>query len=196
MKKKIFGITLVVCLLVLSIASSTMAYFTDVEEQFETFTSGNVNISLTGNIFDGEGTVYPGKIIGTETKITNVGTENAYVGAIITLTNSNDVETLINNIEVFKTLFDGIDAYTLTFTSDENGCKIYVVYDTVLDTSTNKEITLFNNITVPATWNNENMKTFDGVKITVKAYATQQAGFNNANTALKTAFFEEFAAIA
>ena len=46
MKKKIFGITLAVCLIVLSIASTTMAYFTDTDTKTNVFTAGNVDIML------------------------------------------------------------------------------------------------------------------------------------------------------
>ena len=61
MKKKIFGITLAVCLIVLSIASTTMAYFTDTDEMSKTFTFGNVDIKLTEDTTFASGNVYPGK---------------------------------------------------------------------------------------------------------------------------------------
>ena len=46
LKKKIFGIALVVGLLVISIVSTTMAYFTDTDQATHTFTSGKVDIEL------------------------------------------------------------------------------------------------------------------------------------------------------
>ena len=51
LKKKIFGIALVVGILVVSIVSSTMAYFTDTDSKTNVFTSGNVRITLNSDIF-------------------------------------------------------------------------------------------------------------------------------------------------
>ena len=48
MKKKIFGITLAVALIVLSIAGTSLAYFSDTETATNTFTSGEgIMIKLT-----------------------------------------------------------------------------------------------------------------------------------------------------
>ena len=52
----------------------------------------------------------------------------------------------------------------------------------------NDEVKLFDSITIPATWGNNEMANFRGLQITVQAYATQTFGFDNATVALKTAF--------
>ena len=46
MKKKIVSVCLVVCLLATAIIGTTLAYFTDTDEVTNTFTSGNVDITL------------------------------------------------------------------------------------------------------------------------------------------------------
>ena len=75
MKKKIFIIALAACLFALSIAGSSIAYFTDVEEATNVFTTGDVNITLTykenvvendddddtNNAFELSSLVYPGQ---------------------------------------------------------------------------------------------------------------------------------------
>ena len=48
-KKKVFALALSVCIVVLSIASSSRAYFTDTASYTNTFTSGKVDILLTVN---------------------------------------------------------------------------------------------------------------------------------------------------
>ena len=46
MKKKIFLFTLAACLIILSIAGSSLAYFTDTDAKTNVFTAGNVDITL------------------------------------------------------------------------------------------------------------------------------------------------------
>ena len=117
MKKKILVVALVVCVLVLSIASATMAYFTDTHSATNTFTVGDVDITLTeaavmqdetnGNIVadpnadpvrvengidfgTAYGSLFPMQSICKDPTITNVGSEQAYIGAIITIANGED----------------------------------------------------------------------------------------------------------
>jgi predicted ribosomally synthesized peptide with SipW-like signal peptide len=94
MKKKIFIVALVVCIMAISIASASMAYFTDTEKATNTFTSGEVAIKLTeqnanGLVFDSSnaalddpvafGNLYPGIDVVKKPVITNTGSEDAYV---------------------------------------------------------------------------------------------------------------------
>lgn len=83
MKKKIVALCLCVALAVVAIGGATLAYFTDTDEETNTFTMGNVKIDLK-EIFDEDNAVLrPGSQstnkIEKKVWIENVGTENAYV---------------------------------------------------------------------------------------------------------------------
>ena len=117
-KKKVFALALATCVIVLSIASSSIAYFTDTAKITNTFTSGNVTIELSeakvvkndlGHLVkDGENRVtgteagvensyaesslFPGQKIYKDPTIKNTGNNPAYIGAVITITNDNEVD--------------------------------------------------------------------------------------------------------
>ena len=184
MKKKIFGITLAVCLIVLSIASTTMAYFTDTDIKDNTFTAGNVDIKLTEDTTFASGNVYPGKQIGTAAKVANVGSEAAYVGGIITVNKvlTSDDVTALFGLTSFK--------YAVSGTTTT----VYVVNDTSF-TKDDAPIVLYSSINVPKEWDNTKMNSIFGdpkLEIIVKAYATQTVGFadgiDTAAEALAVAF--------
>lgn len=83
MKKKIVALCLCVALAVVAIGGATLAYFTDTDEETNTFTMGNVKIDLK-EIFDKDNAVLrPGSQstnkIEKKVWIANVGTEDAYV---------------------------------------------------------------------------------------------------------------------
>ena len=210
MKKKIFSITLAVCLLVLSIASTTLAYFTDVKEKTNVYTSGNVKIELSESALDASdnATIYPGQLIGGEATVTNVGTEKAYVGLVVKLSESeaskaltegrtNDLTALTNgstarDTDIFTELFGTLDSTKFDVAYKINGdpSSIYIIYKNILNAGSGDDsvIEFFDDITIPAAWGNDEMAYFSGTKVSVTAYATQVAGFSDALTALNTAF--------
>ena len=188
LKKKIFGLTLVVGLLVLSIVGTTMAYFTDVEDKTNVFTSGNVAITLSSDVLLGadDATVnaYPTMNIGSAATVTNVGSEDAYVGIIVSF---NKAITELNVRKLFTNLVS--EGYTVTYESVNNATKLYISYTSVLKRgNTDNTVTFFSGMSVPATWDHAEMAIFNGLEINVAAYATQTYGFTNAETALRTAF--------
>lgn len=223
MKKKIIVTALVVCIFVLSIASATIAYFTDTQSATNTFAVGNVDIQITealvkvesGNANGTENIVkvdpekrqinkdldysairnlYPGQTIAKDPTIENVGSENAYVAAKITISGLNGLITG-DNVKNFLTngaintagnyIAYGLDNGTLT---------IYFIANDAL-TATNGKVMLFDTVNIPATWGNEEMKECSDLVIKVEAFATQKAGFADAKTAIQTAFEEEFGSV-
>jgi predicted ribosomally synthesized peptide with SipW-like signal peptide len=209
MKKKIFGITLAIALIVLMIAGTSMAYFTDVEDATNVFTSGNVDIELAyngsiGNADSTDGTialitdqnVYPNKLFKKTVKINNVGSENAYVGAIITITDDKLGELITANGRTVTTAGGETIATTpvASFLSDianmgntvkvaegTNEIKIYVIVGASI--AKDEVADIFDKIRIPSTWDNAEMAKFNGLKITVNAYATQTKGFEGINGA-------------
>lgn len=117
MKKKLFAICLIVCLALVAVAGASLAYFTDTDEQVNTFTSGKVDITLDETVVtlnnDGYidedaidtaertsedqfyGKLYPGQVIVKDPTITvDKESEKAYVAAKITVS-ATDLESLI-----------------------------------------------------------------------------------------------------
>ena len=220
-KKKVFALALATCVVVLSIASSSIAYFTDTEKFTNTFTAGNVEINLSeaqvkddgvGNLIKDDskerivadevaktqayGTVFPGQSIYKDPTITNTGSEIAYIGAVITITNDNAVDADADITDILAankltSFITGINANaTVKYTVDTtNGVyKIYMVFDTPI--AKDGYYTLFTGVQIDGTWDNVKMEDCNGLNIIVDAYATQKSGFANATTALTTSFPE------
>lgn len=83
MKKKITAIALVVCLVAVAIVGGSLAYFTDTDAKTNTFTVGNVDITLTEENWIGGGTVipqvYPGEVLAKDPVVENVGANPCFV---------------------------------------------------------------------------------------------------------------------
>ena len=220
-KKKVFALALATCVIVLSIAGSSIAYFTDTAKFTNTFTAGNVKIQLseaeiqknttTGNVeaidavnnrivADSEnagtqnyGSLFPKQTIHKDPTIKNTGSEDAYIGAIITITSTNDFGNAIaaaNITDFIKGLPQAADA-TVKIVDTAKGYTLYVVYKAAV-TSTNS-VVVFSGLSVPATWGNTQMGYVNGLNIVVDAYAVQTAGMGtDAYAALKTAFATEW----
>lgn len=212
-KKRVFAIALAVCIFVLSIAGSSLAYFTDTEEYTNVFTAGNVDITLTyasttvdqdagETVLELESeNVYPGQKFDIDATITNIGSEKAYVGAIITLADAN-LDSVItvagegDNIPVALSKFitdlvaDGADYTVKVVTADDKKTiTIFVIKMEALGTApTDNSCEIFGGVKIPTEWDNKEMEAFSGLSLNVKAYATQTGGFNTAEEALTTAF--------
>lgn len=204
MKKKLFMITLAVCLIVLSIASTSLAYFTDTEKKATVFTAGNVEIALSLDDLN-ELKLFPGQEYTKSAAISNIGSENAYVGAIIRLRGASINSVLAptsaaGNVPVaISSLLNGLDAsdYVVKYKPLDNGYDIFVVKKTELAGKTdtaNASATIFSKICIPKEWDNAQMGAIKGASIEIIAYATQTVGFRSENNlsaaenALKAAF--------
>ena len=216
MKKKILIIAVAVCLVVLSIAGSSIAYFTDEEAYTNVFTAGDVDITLSAKNAEGtmetiddddnansvlniaNANVYPGQVISKDVTIKNVGSERAFVGAVITLTRGDSnaaVDASIvtkagegDDIPVAVTeLITGLtDKTGFDVRISDDGLTIYVIKTAAI--AENETAVILNDVVIPAAWDNAEMALFNGVKLNVVAYATQEAGFANATAALQAAF--------
>ncbi len=83
MKKKLLSIALIVALVAL-VAGGTIAYFSDDDAKTNTFTVGNVDITLTEPNWDASGSqdapeVYPGEALAKDPTVTNVGANPCFV---------------------------------------------------------------------------------------------------------------------
>ena len=242
MKKRILVVSLVIALLAVCFAG-TYAYLMDTKSVKNTFTTGNVYITLdeavvekdeSGNLV-AKGTerteenqsyhLYPAMTVTKDPTITVEGTEAAYVAAVITVTfaEDTDIEVLremglcmehwydmldceaildgdyigevpakpehplsgVNNMQVY-----GNEKYSVYQTIDGLTYTIYMFFEGAQAVGT--EITPFDTITIPASWDNEEMAAVNGMTIEVQAYATQTNGFADCYTAMTTAFKDAF----
>lgn len=199
-KKKVFALALSVCVVVLSIASSSIAYFTDTAKYTNTFTSGKVDITLTvnGDVIEtsqayNDADVYPGQEIDKLTSINNkADSKSAFIGAIITV---QAPENFLDDTSA-KALFKGISDADRTITvkkttaSGIDTFSIYVVYTNAV--AAGSSVQVFSDIVIPSEWNTTEMSKFTSVSFDVIGYAVQVDGFADATTALKTAFTGAF----
>ena len=182
MKKKIFMITLAACLVVLSIAGTSLAYFTDTDAKSNVFTAGNVDITLTYEQYTEENArLYPGQTYNKPAYITNGDSEKAYVGAIIELTTTTNLD-----FAILSEMFVGLNNNTIKYEPTGTGYKIYVVVANELNKGATANI--FTEMTIPALWGNTQMAALANLSVNVTAYATQTVGFTTAEEALTTAF--------
>jgi len=103
MKKKIVSLCLVVALIAIA-AVGTLAYFTDTDENQNTFTMGSVDITLDEAVVDRDGDVwvadeedrvqeneykdvYPGAVLPKDPTVHNEGTYGAFVRVQVTVVN-------------------------------------------------------------------------------------------------------------
>ena len=214
MKKKIVTITLLICLLAIAITSACLTYFTDQESVDNVFTVGEVTITLdeskvtldsrnhavvgtervTGD--QNYGQLYPCQQIKKDPKITNTGSENAYVAAKVTITNQNGVTE--SNKDLMAALISGgllADTENATVkTGIESGAYvIYILYHTEM--TKDQSVVLFDTLSISKDYNNDQMAQLQNLNIHVDAYAVQSIGFDNAKDALIAAFPTALAAL-
>ena len=200
MKKKIFLIALAACLITLSVAGSSLAYFTDTDAKTNVFTSGNVDIVLNmkGYNSDNEETqtkMYPGMNYNNYATIENIGSEDAYVGAIIDVILPTNEETGVATLTTTEIvdLFVGLNSYTTQCVATTNGYRIYVVMGSLIGTANTTDngtatANVFTGVSIPKEWDHAQMANFKDMTVNVKGYAVQTVGLADAEAALTAAF--------
>lgn len=202
MKKRIVIVALLVCILVLSIASTTIAYFTDTKAATNTFTVGEVKIKLTETAPNGTVTeikdnvtgfkyedVFPTQKIAKNPTIVNASDKfGAYVGAVITITVAQDAEIkdILANEDAVKAFLGNLVAEAVITFTDAHTATVKIIKADALAAS--GSYALFDNVVIPAEWNNAQMAIFAGLTIKVDAYATQVEGLADGTTAMQAAF--------
>jgi len=211
MKKKLLAIFLIVCVLAITISTTSLAYFTDTKTVENTFAVGDVTITLDeakvqvvdkhAQLVAGQrteenqsyGNLYPGFTITKDPTITNTGSEKAYVGAKVVISTTNGITDA--NKHCFENLLNGgllADTTNATVSKriNANTYEIYIVYNAELANSL--PVKLFETLSVPDDYDNVKMAQLEGMKITVTAYAVQSVGMNNGALAALQAAFDDF----
>lgn len=202
MKKRILTLALVLALLATCFAG-TYAYLKDTKAVKNTFTTGNVYITLDEAQVTGDGKgnlvadgttritttaeansvaqsyhLFPGMTVTKDPTITlNAGSENAWIAAKVTV---SDTEVAMLQYLSGGALKDG----TADVVIDGNVAYIFVK----VAMTENQSVTLFELLSIPAEWDNKEMDAIENMKIDVTAYAVQANGFATCQAAMQAAY--------
>ena len=206
MKKKILVACLCVALAVLTIAGTTLAYLTSTAEVKNTFTVGNVSITLDeidtdemGNPVENAGRVkenayklIPGHTYTKDPMVTVLkGSEKSYIKMTVTFSMAKELDAIFAPTGApLTSIFKGYDSDNWIAkgnTKDTaNNTRTYEFWykETVAAPDADVALdALFDNITVPGTITKEQLAAIKGMTITVNAYAIQADGFDTAEAA-------------
>lgn len=201
--KKIVAIVLAMALVAVAAVGATMAYLTDTKSVTNTFTMGDVKITLdetdvknltgdrvTSNAYD----IYPGAVVTKDPIVHNVGKNGAYIRATVNV--SNWMNLVAAYYPDFKVTFpnEGYEAALNllvgelgegwsvvgvergdVFTIGQFDAKFVLKYDGILAPGADTTA-MFQTVTIPAGIDNANTESFKEVKVV--AQAIQAEGFN------------------
>lgn len=202
-KKRFVAILLCVTLVALAAIGATFAYLTSTATVNNTFTMGNVKITLDEtNVNDPEGdrvtsneyNVYPGAVVTKDPIVHNTGKNAAYIRATVNVSNwmnlvgayypdfketfPNDGYKAALNLLVGE-LGEGWSVVGVTrgdtFTIGQFDAKFILKYDGALAAGENTTA-MFQTVTIPTGIDNANTESFSGVKVV--AQAIQADGFD------------------
>ena len=170
-KKKILVLAVSVCLVAILAIGGTLAYFTDTDAKTNTFTVGNVDITLTEPNWEGTGSqdapeVYPGEPLAKDPTVENTGANPCFVRIKVT---GLDCLAPASNITYRTDYMTGKLGDNWVLHTDS-----YFYYNKVLGV---KETTdaLFDQIVIPTDLTNGNADTEFNVVVTAEAVQAQGA---------------------
>ena len=235
MNKKIAILALSLCMIAAIAVTGTIAYFTSEQSLTNTFTAGNVEIKLDEAVVEKddnddyvpteerteEGQEYelhPSQTVAKDPTITNLGSLDAYIGAVITVkgdllplfgvenSTNIDIHGLVsgglvdgeatmdyawNDLAPFVHVTDECVIYQDATKGDEGEWKFYVFVTEPVESE--DKVVLFTQLNINADYDNDEMKCLNEMEIKVDGYATQTGGFADCFTAMTTAFDTVFA---
>lgn len=204
---------LLICICVVAVLTTSvvgaLAYLVDTDSAVNTFTMGQVHISVDEAKVNADGTpvtgadrvkaneyhILPGMQYTKDPTVTvNGGSEDAYVRMILTVHNASDVQAILTkyNLGDFSVLIGGWDKNTWLyegFTEDtaKNTISFEFRYkEVVAKSATDAKLTaLFDTLIVPGEITGEEMKDLydGGFKMEVFGHAIQAAGFDTEDAA-------------
>lgn len=234
MNKKIAILALSLCMIAAIAVTGTIAYFTSEQSLTNTFTAGNVEIKLDEAVVEKddnddyvpteerteEGQEYelhPSQTVAKDPTITNLGSLDAYIGAIVTV--KGDLLPLFGvegstNIDIHGLVSGGLVGGEATMNTDWNGLTPFVfetdecvVYQDATKGADGEwkfyvfvtepvakdgEVVLFTQLNIAAEYDNDEMACLNEMEINIDGYATQTGGFADCFTAMTTAFDDDF----
>lgn len=202
MKKKLVTVLALVLVIAMSVVG-TYAYLTSTDTVTNTFTVGNVAINLDEAKANADGTpvqgadrvkansykLLPGHTYNKDPMVTVLkGSENSYVKMTVTFSKASELDAIFApNGANMTSIFNGYDSTNWIYKGNtEDTVKNTRTYEfwykeTVAAPDGNVALdALFDSITVPGNITNDQLKTIEGMTITVNAYAIQADGFADA----------------
>ena len=163
------------------------------------------------------GTVHPGQLIHKDPIIENVGSEKAWLAAKITLTDgSGDLHQVIgfedsDNLDLTYLFSGGVlnpgfrvgewqgfedvwysDGFAMVQVPNRSEGSYDFYFFFRQEKSQNDSVMLFDTLTIPDDWDNEQLSNLKDFKITVRAFGVQTKGFADCYSAMTTAFPDYF----
>ena len=190
MKKKIMAAALAICMMATLVVGISLAYFTDTDSKTNTFTVGNVDITLTepswlGDTSEDAVRLIPGKTIAKDPTITVAqGSQTAYTFMKVEL--SADFLELITDWATAQQVTDPKAVIGAWFTSATSP-KImamgsdYVILGVLSPKAAGDSVKYFDAVTVPGTVTQDMIKANGTYTINITAYAIQAEGFVGEN---------------
>ena len=206
-KSKALLLTLCAVLLVAASMLGTMAYLTDNKTVTNTFTVGQVKITLdeakanpdgslvenadrvTGNSYK----LIPGHTYNKDPMVTVLsGSEPSYVKMTVTFSKADELDAIFapNGGANLTSIFNGYNPTKWIYKDNTEDAtantRTYEFWYNGTVGAPNGNVALdalFDSITVPGTITNEQLATIEGMTITVNAYAIQADGFDDATAA-------------
>ena len=205
-RSKALLLTLCAVLLVTASVLGTMAYLTSQDTVTNTFSVGSVAIkldeakaNLDGSLVEGAARVkansyklLPGHTYNKDPMVTVLkGSEDSYIKMTVTFSNASALDAIFAPDGAnLTTIFNGYDSSNWTYkgntknAADNTRTYEFWYKEAVAAPDGNVALdALFDSITVPGSITNEQLKTIEGMTITVNAYAIQADGFANAEAA-------------
>ena len=202
MKKTLTVILALVLVVVMSVAG-TVAYLTSTDTVTNTFSVGNVQIKLDEAKANPDGSLVanadrvkansykllPGHTYNKDPMVTVLkGSESSYIKMTVTFTKAAELDAIFTpNGADMTSIFNGYDSANWIYkgnTEDtENNTRTYEFWYKEAVAAPDADVALdalFDSITVPGSIKNDQLKTIEGMTITVNAYAIQADGFNDA----------------
>jgi len=207
MKKKMMALVLCVALVAVAAVGATMAYFTDTKTATNTFTVGNVEITLDEAKVDLNGEcvknpdgtladrvtenaykLIPGHTYVKDPTITVVkGSEECYVRAIVTINKAQELDAIFAPGVELNTILTGTNLAKWeckSVTKDEaKNTRTYTLWykETVNAADAAQKLApVFTQLVVPENLTRDQLETLEGLEITVEANAIQTEGFTDA----------------
>ena len=205
-RNKILLLALCMVALIAVSVLGTMAYLTSTDKVTNTFTVGKVAIKLDEAKVNTDGTMVrgadrvkentykllPGHTYNKDPMVTVLGgSEPSYVKMTVTFSKANELDAIFAPTGADLTsIFNGFDAAnwiskgnTKDTTANTRTYEFWYKESVGAPTADVTLDALFDSITVPGTITGEQLKTIEGMTVTVNAYAIQADGFTTADAA-------------
>ena len=189
--KKIIMTVLMVAIIGALALGWTAAYFTDGEEKVNTFTVGDMDITLTESEWDDSAdgkNLLPGYETEKNPTVPAVEGDSYRRMTVELVSNDKSEMTAARAEKIMETIcFGGEQGVNNEFFVEDaersNASKRYYVYNGVF--KENSTAVLFDTVKIPSQWNQDDVGVLGEYKIVVKAEAIQSANFSTAEEAFE-----------